>query len=65
MCLNLNDYQFKTSRYSYESIYLNSMVTTDQKHRFTEIRKKGTQAYYKKIYKRKSSNHKRENKKEI
>ena len=32
MCLNLNDYQFKASRYSYGSIYLNSMVTTDQKH---------------------------------
>ena len=26
------DYQFKSSRYSYGSIYLNSRVTTDQKH---------------------------------
>ena len=32
MCLNLNDYQFKTSRYSYGSAYLNSMVTTNQKN---------------------------------
>ena len=26
------DYQFKSSRYSYGSIYLNSRVTTNQKH---------------------------------
>ena len=32
MCLNLNDYQFKTSRYSYRSTYVNSMVTANQKH---------------------------------
>ena len=31
MCLNLSDYQFKTSRYSYRSIYMNSMVATSQK----------------------------------
>ena len=31
MCLNLNDYKFKTSRYSYRSTYTNSMVTTNQK----------------------------------
>ena len=30
MCLNLNDYTFKTSRYSYRSTYINSMVTTNQ-----------------------------------
>jgi len=32
MCLDLCDYQFKESRYSYESTYLNSRVTTNQKH---------------------------------
>ena len=31
MCLNLNDYQFKTSRYNYESTYMDPMVTTNQK----------------------------------
>ena len=31
MCLNLNDYQFKTSRYSYKSTYMKPMVTTNQK----------------------------------
>ena len=31
MCLNLNDYQFKMSRYSYKSIYMNPMVTTNKK----------------------------------
>ena len=29
MCLNLNDYQFKTSRY--RSTYMNPMVNTNQK----------------------------------
>ena len=29
MCLKLNDYQFKTSRY--RLTYMNSMVTTNQK----------------------------------
>ena len=33
MCLNLNDYPFKTSRYSYRSTYMNPMVTTNQKHK--------------------------------
>ena len=28
---NLNDYQFKISRYSYKSTYMNSIVTTKQK----------------------------------
>ena len=32
MCLDLCDYQFKQSRYSYGSTYLNSRVTTNQKH---------------------------------
>ena len=31
MYLNLNDYQFKTSRYYYASTYMNPMVTTNQK----------------------------------
>ena len=31
MCLNLKDYQFKASRYNYGSIYMNPMVTTNQK----------------------------------
>ena len=31
MCLNLNDYQFKTSRYRYGSRYMNPMVTTNKK----------------------------------
>ena len=30
-CLNLNDSQFKTSRYSYRSSYMNPMITTNQK----------------------------------
>ena len=31
MCMTLNDYKFKTHRYSYRSIYMNPMVTTNQK----------------------------------
>ena len=31
MCFNLNDYWFKTSRYSYSSTYMEPMVTTNQK----------------------------------
>ena len=30
MCLNLNDYQFKRSKYSFMSTYVNSMVITNQ-----------------------------------
>ena len=30
-CLNLYDYQFKAIRYNYRSIYMNPMVTTNQK----------------------------------
>ena len=31
MCLNLNVYQFKTSRCSYRSTYMNPMVSTNQR----------------------------------
>ena len=31
MCLNLNDYKFKTSTYNYDSTYFYLMVTTNQK----------------------------------
>ena len=31
MCLNLNEYQFKSSRYTYRSTYKNSMVTINKK----------------------------------
>ena len=31
MCMNLNDYQFKTSRHNYGSTYINPMITTNQK----------------------------------
>ena len=31
MYLNLNDYQFKTSRYTYRSTFINPMVATNQK----------------------------------
>ena len=31
ICLNLNGYEFKTSRYSYRSTYVNLMITTNQK----------------------------------
>ena len=31
MCLNLNDYQFKASRYSYRSTNMKPVVTTNQK----------------------------------
>ena len=31
ICLNLNDYQYKTSRYSYRSTHMNLMVTSNQK----------------------------------
>ena len=31
MCLNLNDYQFKSSRYNYGSSYMNPMATTNKK----------------------------------
>lgn len=30
VCLNLNDYQFKTNRYKYRSTRINPMVTTDE-----------------------------------
>ena len=31
MCLNLSDYQFKTSKYNYRSTYMNSTVRANQK----------------------------------
>ena len=55
MCMNLNDSQFKTSRYSYRSTHMNSMVTTNQKptidtqkqkikvHKYTTREKSSTQ----------------------
>ena len=48
MCLNLNDYWFKTSRYNYRSTHINPMVTTNEKwyNRYTKTKKKETQAYY-------------------
>ena len=33
MCLILNYYLFKASRYSYGSTYINPMVSTNQKHK--------------------------------
>ena len=31
MCLNLNDYQFKTIKYNYRLTYINPMVTANEK----------------------------------
>ena len=61
ICLNLNNYWFKASRYTYGSTYMNSIVTTNQKPitDTQKTKKKVTQAYYK----RKSSNHNGGNKK--
>ena len=42
MLLNLNDSQFKTSRHSYGSTYMNPMVTTNQKPRVDTQNKKET-----------------------
>ena len=39
MCLNLNDYQFETSTYSYRSTYMNSMVTTNRYTTTLDIQK--------------------------
>ena len=57
MCLNLNNYPFKASIYSYGSTHMNLMVTTNEKHRIDSQEPKRKQ------FERKSSNHKRENKK--
>ena len=57
MHLNLNDYQFKTCRYSYRATYMSSMVIVNQKltikkqtkkpyNRYTKQNKKGTKPYY-------------------
>ena len=40
MCLNLYDYQFKASRYSYGLIYLNSMVTMNHRHKIDSQKSK-------------------------
>lgn len=45
MCLNLNDDQLKTIRYSYRPTYMNPIIITNQKPIAAEIfLKKGTQA---------------------
>ena len=36
MRLNINDYQFQTSRYSYRSTYMNPMVITNLKPIYTQ-----------------------------
>ena len=47
MCLNLNDYQFKTSRYNHRSTYMNPMVTRNQNPTMdTKTGEKGAQAYH-------------------
>ena len=40
MCLNLNDYQFKTSRHSYMSACMSRIVMTNQKliHKYTKLK---------------------------
>ena len=59
MCLNLNDNQFKTNRYSYRSTYRNLMVTANQKPKMDtqNLDRTQTQTYHE----RKSSNQKRRN----
>ena len=61
MCLNLYDYQFKVSRYSYGSTYLKNRVTTNQKH--TVDSQKPKRREYKHNTTEKSSKHKKEPKK--
>ena len=48
MYLNLNDYQFKASRYNYRLTYMNPMVTTHQIRTIvnTKTKRKRTQVYY-------------------
>ena len=49
MNLNINNYQFKTSRYNYRATYMNSMETTSQKPTKDTQKaweEKGTQAYH-------------------
>ena len=64
MCLNLNDYLFKASRYDSRSIYMNAMVITNQKqfHRYTKTKKKGAQQYHKEIHQTTMVETKRRNK---
>ena len=56
MCLELNDYQLKTSRYSYRSICINSMVATNQKATLDTQKLKRKE--HKSNTEEKSSNHK-------
>ena len=46
MCLNLEDYLFKTNRYSCRSTYKNPMETTSQNLEYTKTREKRIQAYW-------------------
>ena len=54
--MNLNDCQFKSTKYSYRSTYMNSIVTTNQTpiKDTQKLQKEGKEAY---CY-RKSSKHK-------
>ena len=41
MCLNLNNYEFKSNRYSYRSIYMNPMINKSKFHnRYIKNKKK-------------------------
>ena len=64
MCLNLNDYQFKTNRYNYRSTHINPMVTTDEKwyNKYTKnkTKKKETSILIMKIIKPQRKNQKEE-----
>ena len=61
MCLNLYDYQFKASRYSYRSTYLNSMVTTNQKLKIEsqKFKERNPSTLQKKIIKPQKENRKK------
>lgn len=39
VCFNLNDHQFKTSRYSYRSAYTNPMIKSNIYNRHTQNKK--------------------------
>lgn len=62
MFLNLSDYKFKAFRYSYESTHLNCMVTKKQKYIIDSEKNKKTELR-ERNYKRKSSSHKNEKRK--
>ena len=61
MCLSLNDYQFKSSKYNYRSTYVNPTVITNQKYT-TDIQK-CKRKETKHTTKEKSSNNRRKKKK--